>query len=144
MGCHFLFQCMKEKSESEVAQSCPTPNDPKDWQPTRLLCPWIFQARVLEWGAIAFSGDGHVHTVIFKWIKQQGSTAQQAELCSVLCGSLDGRGVWGRIDTCISMAESLCCASKTITWLIGYTPIKNKRLRKELCILGSRAENQFP
>ena len=90
---------MKEKSESEVAQSCPTPSDPKDWQPTRLLCPWIFQARVLEWGAIAFSGDGHVHTVIFKWIKQQGSTAQQAELCSVLCGSLDGRGVWGRKDT---------------------------------------------
>ena len=59
-------------------------------------------------------------------------------------GSLDGRGVWRRIDTWVSMAESLCCASKTITWLIGYTPIKNKRLRKELCILGSRAENQFP
>ena len=39
---------------------------------------------------------------------QQGHTVWNTELCSMLCGSLDGRGVWGRIDTCISMAESLC------------------------------------
>ena len=32
-GCHFLLQCMKEKSESEVSQSCPTPSDPMDWSP---------------------------------------------------------------------------------------------------------------
>ena len=46
---------MKVKSESEVAQSCPTLSDPMDLQPTRLLCPWVFRARVLEWVAIAFS-----------------------------------------------------------------------------------------
>ena len=54
VGCHFLLQCMKVKSENEVAQSSPT-----------LATPWtaayqapvhgIFQAKVLEWGAIAFS-----------------------------------------------------------------------------------------
>ena len=33
VGCHFLLQCMKEKSESEVTQSCPTPSDPMDWSP---------------------------------------------------------------------------------------------------------------
>ena len=41
VGCHFLLQCMKVKSESEVAQSCPTLSDSVDcMQPTRLLCPW--------------------------------------------------------------------------------------------------------
>ena len=61
VGCHFLLQCMKVKSESEVAQSCPTPSDP---------IHGIFQARVLEWGAIAFSD----------------STAQS---CPNLCDSMD-------------------------------------------------------
>ena len=54
VGCHFLLQYRKMKSESEVAQSCLTLR-PHGLQPTRLLHPWNFQARVLEWGAIAFS-----------------------------------------------------------------------------------------
>ena len=53
------------------------------------------------------------------------------ELCSMLCGSLDRRGVWGRMDTCICMAESLCCSPEIITTLlIGYTPIQNKKFNK--------------
>ena len=53
------------------------------------------------------------------------------ELCSGLCGSLDGRGVWGRMDTCISTAESLDYSPQTITTLlIGYTSIQNKKLTK--------------
>ena len=44
----------------------------------------------------------------------------------MLCGSLNGRGVWGRIDTCIRMAESLCCSPETITTLlISYTAAKS-------------------
>ena len=50
VGCHFLLQCMKVKSESEVVQSCLTLRDPMDSS-----VYGIFQARVLEWGAIAFS-----------------------------------------------------------------------------------------
>ena len=46
---------MKEKSESEVAQSCPTLSDPMDCSPPGSSIHGIFQARVLEWGAIAFS-----------------------------------------------------------------------------------------
>ena len=43
---------------------------------------------------------------------------------AVLCGSLDGRGVWGRMDTCICVAEVLRCPPETITTLlIGYTPV---------------------
>ena len=41
VGCHFLFQCMKVKNESEVAQLCPTQR-PHGLQPTRLLRPWDF------------------------------------------------------------------------------------------------------
>ena len=57
VGCHFLLQCMKVKSESEVAQSCPTLNDPMDCSLPGPSVHGIFQARVLEWGAIAFSDD---------------------------------------------------------------------------------------
>ena len=55
VGCHFLLQCMKVKSESEVAQSCPTISDPMDCSQPGASVHGIFQARVLEWGAIAFS-----------------------------------------------------------------------------------------
>ena len=52
VGCHFLFQCMKVKSESEVTQSCPTLSDPMDHSPPGSSTHGIFQARVLEWGAM--------------------------------------------------------------------------------------------
>jgi len=55
VGCHFLLQCMKVKSESEVAQSCPTLSDPMDCSLPGSSTHGIFQARVLEWGAIALS-----------------------------------------------------------------------------------------
>ena len=55
VGCHFLLQSMKVKSESEVAQSCPTLSDPMDCSPPGSCVHGIFQARVLEWGVIAFS-----------------------------------------------------------------------------------------
>ena len=55
VGCHFLLQCMKVKSESEVAQSCPTLSDPMDCSLSGSSVHGIFQARVLKWGAIAFS-----------------------------------------------------------------------------------------
>ena len=56
VGCHFLLQCMKVKSESEVAQSCPSLSNPMDCSLPGSSVHGIFQARVLEWGAIAFSG----------------------------------------------------------------------------------------
>ena len=55
VGCHFLLQCMKLKSESEVARSCPTLSDPMDCSPPGSSICGILQARVLEWGTIAFS-----------------------------------------------------------------------------------------
>ena len=57
VGCHFLLQCMKGKSESEIAQSCPTPSNPMGCSPPSFSVHGIFQARVLEWGAIAWGGN---------------------------------------------------------------------------------------
>ena len=74
--------------------------------------------------------DGHVHTAIFEMDNQQGPTVSHRELCSMLWGSLDGREVWGRMDTCICVAESLHHSPETITLLlIGYTLIQNKKLK---------------
>ena len=61
VGCHFLLQCMKVKSESEVTQSCPTLSDPIDCSLPGSSIHGIFQAGVLEWGAIAFS-EGFTRT----------------------------------------------------------------------------------
>ena len=67
VGCHFLLQCRKVKSESEVAQSCPTLHDPMDCSPPGSSVHGIFQARVLEWGAIAFSDPMLSECFISHW-----------------------------------------------------------------------------
>ena len=71
VGCHFLLQCMKVKSESEVAQSCPTLSDPMDWSLPGSSVHGIFQARVLEWGATAFSN--------MSYLEEAKSLRQKAE-----------------------------------------------------------------
>ena len=55
VGFHFLLQYMKVKSESELAQSCPTLSDPMDCSLPGSSIHGILQARVLEWDATAFS-----------------------------------------------------------------------------------------
>ena len=57
VGCHFLLQCIKVKSESEVTQLCPTLCDPMDYSLPGSSIHGISQARVLEWVAIAFSSN---------------------------------------------------------------------------------------
>ena len=68
VGCHFLLQCMKVKSESEVAQSCPTLSDPMDCSPLGSSVHGTLQARVLEWGVIALSGM-HIRSSVTTWNK---------------------------------------------------------------------------
>ena len=67
---------------------------------------------------------GHALIIIFKMDKQQGPPGQHMELCSMLCGSLDEWGVWGRMDTCVFMTESLCRSPEIVTTLlVSYTPM---------------------
>ena len=63
---------------------------------------------------------------------QQGPTVYNRELSSMLCGSLGGREVWGRMDTYICMTEALHGSPETImTLLIGYIPLQNKKLENK-------------
>jgi len=60
----------------------------------------------------------------------QGPAGQHRELCSMPCGSLDGRGVWKRMDTCLCVAKSLHCPPEIITTLlIDYTAIENSKFK---------------
>ena len=77
VSCHFPLQSMKGKSESEVIQSCPTLSDPMDCSPPGSSIHGIFQARVLEWGAIAFSREKYSNCLII-------SIASGSLLCIVL------------------------------------------------------------
>jgi len=85
MGCHFLLQCMKAKSENEVTQSCPTLSDPMDCSPPGSSVHGIFQARVLEWGAIAFSSENTGNSNFISFSKStfsKFSTRKMPYLCS--------------------------------------------------------------
>ena len=71
-----------------------------------------------------------VSLVQSKWShKQQGPTEQHRELCCVTW-PLNGSGVCGRMDTCICMAQSLCCPAKTVTTLLS--PISQHKIKKKL------------
>ena len=76
VGCHFLLQCMKVKSESEVTQSRLTLRDPMDCSLPGSSLHGIFQVRVLEWAAIAFSLQGRGKEIILKWGKASCSSQQ--------------------------------------------------------------------
>ena len=85
VGCHLLLQCMKVESESEVAQSCLTLRDPMDCSPSGSSIHGIFQARVLEWGAIVFSDSVHLPPEKHSpQIKQDGGDTC-LDLSCVLC-----------------------------------------------------------
>ena len=58
------------------------------------------------------------NSIIFNMDKPQVPTVEHRELCSMLCGSLNRRRVWGRLDTCVGMAESLYCSPETLTTLL--------------------------
>ena len=77
VGCHFLLQGMKVKSESEVAQSCLTLSDPMDCSLPGSSVHGICQARVLEWVAIAFS---EFHMIQFKCDVQIGKLTETESL----------------------------------------------------------------
>ena len=69
VGCHFLLQCMKVKSESEVTQSCPTLSDLMDCSLPGSSVHGIFQARVLEWDTIAVSFFCFIFSYSFSYIQ---------------------------------------------------------------------------
>ena len=77
--CHCLLQCMKVKSEKEVAQLCPTFSDPMDYSLPGSSIHGIFQGRVLEWGAIAFSAKSTYSMIILVVIGKEVSVREVVE-----------------------------------------------------------------
>ena len=94
VGCRFLLQCMKVKSESEVAQSCLTHSNPMDCSLPGSSIHGIFQARVLVWGAIAFSRKASicVDSIVFTEPLIRQGTGVRLHPCAFVTQS---RG-WGR------------------------------------------------
>ena len=86
VGCHFLLQCMKVKSQSEVAQSCPTLLDPMDCSLPGSSVHGIFQGRVPEWVAIAFSdSEPSASYLLSKWIVNEWmQPLHRWPICSVV------------------------------------------------------------
>ena len=84
VACHFLLQCMKVKSESKVTQSCPTLSDLMDCSLPGSSIHGIFQARVLEWGAIAFSVEAQ-QNFLFHEETVWGHIKCRVELCLFVC-----------------------------------------------------------
>ena len=88
VGCHFLLQCMKVKSESEVTQSCPTLSDPMVYSLPGSSIHGIFQASVfstpLEWGAIAFSGTSFTYRQKIQWWPPPKCPVDMVGLCFLM------------------------------------------------------------
>ena len=90
------------------------------------------EAYILRKQTYGCRGEGIVRDfrkVMYTLIYYNG---EPTKTCSMLCPSLDGRGAWGRMDTCICMTESRHCSSETTTTLlISYTPNQNKKLKNK-------------
>ena len=91
VGCHFLLQCMKVKSESEVAQLCLTLSNPMDCSLPDSFVHGIFQARVLEWGAIAFSKSysRQIKNLLAVNPPPSDQIRSVAQSCPTLCDSMN-------------------------------------------------------
>ena len=87
MGCHFFLQCMKVKSESEVAQSCLTLSNPVDCSLPGSSVHGIFQARVLEWGAI--SDTVSLKNLFSENYQRMCVCVLVAQSCPALCNPMD-------------------------------------------------------
>ena len=94
--------------------------------PAAPTCPGFLVHLVFQWG------EQRRETQLPSKPQSSQDCVAQGALCSVLCGALDGREIWRRMDTCLCVAESLGCSPETITTLfIGYTPAQNKKLKKK-------------
>ena len=105
VGCHFLLQCMKVKSESEVAQSCLTLCDPMDCILPGSSVHGSFQARVLEWGAIALSR-------IISLVRSKSSPGRLNVVClahTLRCGAILTLSQW-LPKSCLSPCRIFPCS----------------------------------
>ena len=113
MGCHFLLQCMKMKSESEVAQLCPTLSDPMDCSLPGSSVHGIFQARVLEWVPTGCPSLQALGCYSFRWFLPGSShsgknrVARRIRARSSRCPDAVG-GAEPRFAGCCAALQGVC------------------------------------
>ena len=140
VGCRFLLQCRELESESEVTQSCPTLSDPMDCSLPGSSVHGIFQARVLEWGATAFSSQSMLFTNICgkkgeKVGKMKGETTENLYLGSYSVRSVQSLSY---VQLCDPWTAA-CQASLSITnsWsLLRLMSIKSVMPSNHLILCG--------
>ena len=132
VGCHFLLQCRKVKSESEVTQSCPTLSDPMDCSLPGSSIHGIFQARVLEWGAIAFSKNPYKDPQLLPW-KNIGSIFLNL---LIIYEKLHHRLLWEISlflfnigNKCLKFLKTLCRTSLLVQWLRICLPMQGTQIQ---------------
>ena len=130
VGCHFLLHCMKVKSQSEVAQSCPTLSDPMDCSPPGSSIHGIFQAKVLEWGTIAFSDLCNETPVKTMDICDSG------EWYLLVCW--EGDGSWGdwKLHFGTHPDLALYLSSFAWSWFISFTYNRNYKYSSFVSSMG--------
>ena len=126
VGCHFLLQCMKVRSEKEVAQSCPTLNDLMDWSLPGSSVHGIFQARVLEWGGIAFSRlFGQKPTIHSPHVKlherdilqtQKHAWPKQKNIAKTVVTTTKQQFRLSTSATCLSFPPVMVCSGVPMKW----------------------------
>ena len=104
---------MKVKSEREVAQSCPTPSDPMDCSPPGSSVHGIFQARVLEWGAIAFS------LLQPRRVENKNNSALLWTSCSFYVVFIPSSLCTYRASLVAQMVKNLPAMQETLVWFLG-------------------------
>ena len=130
VGCHFLLQCMKVNSEIEVAQSCPALSNLMDCSLPGSSVHGIFQARVLEWGAIAFSNLNPTHQLF-------GEGTGDPLQCSCLENPMGGGAWWAAVHEVAkswtrlsdftfkfhlhALEKAMASHSSTLAWKIPWT-----------------------
>ena len=137
-GCHFLLQCRKVKSESEVAQSCMTLSDPTDCRLPGSSVHGIFQAQVLEWGCHCTTYYLIISVIHHIWLpkKFQSRSQKQLWLCkyqgrnmvSILWCS--GLGISKAVQILIHLVQGavvISCISNELLWWPWY-PAPFKRI----------------
>ena len=131
VGRHCLLQCMKVKRESEVAQSCPTPRDPMDCGLPGSSAHGIFQARGLEWGAIAFSPASSPYpqtlwSVLAMWQPSLGTI------------TLKGCGAWRLPWLVCSSDQDMVCQELTRSSVDPPQPRSSHQTAAVRCLAMSR------
>ena len=124
VGCHFLLQCRKVKSESEVAQSCPTLCDRIDCSPPGSSIHGIFQTRVLDWVAISFSRGS-------SWPRDWTQVSHVAGRRFTVWATREAHsGIWEAQNSLRKILAPLLALLQTLSqappWDVGLPPSKNK------------------